>query len=97
MSFTLRIPLKEGIGGERRHKDRVKTGLVVTLLITLLCGGFAHPLKIRAGFYAREGPQFFLVSRCLSLGSTTLVSRHFKAEGRASGPTLLLYLLLAQT
>jgi hypothetical protein len=28
MSFTLWIPLKEGIGGERRPKDRVKTGLL---------------------------------------------------------------------
>jgi hypothetical protein len=28
MSFTLRIPLKEGIGGERRLKDRVKRGLL---------------------------------------------------------------------
>jgi hypothetical protein len=24
--FTLQIPMKEGIGGERRLKDRVKTG-----------------------------------------------------------------------
>jgi hypothetical protein len=28
MSFTLWTPLKEGIGGERRPKDRVKTGLL---------------------------------------------------------------------
>jgi hypothetical protein len=28
MSFTLQIPLKEGIGGERRPKERVKTGLL---------------------------------------------------------------------
>ncbi len=26
--FTLQIPLKEGIGGESRSKDRVKTGLL---------------------------------------------------------------------
>jgi hypothetical protein len=26
--FTLRIPLKERIGGERRPKDRMKTGLL---------------------------------------------------------------------
>jgi hypothetical protein len=84
--------------GDRGWKEAQRQGEDrVTLLITLLCGGFAHPLKIRAGFYAREGPQSFLVFRCLSLGSTTLVSRHFEAKGRASRPTLLLYLLLAQT
>jgi hypothetical protein len=63
-----------GKEAQRQGEDRV------TLLITLLCGGFAHPLKIRVGFYAREGPQYFLVFGCLSLGSTTLVSRHFKAK-----------------
>jgi hypothetical protein len=29
ISFTLQIPLKEGIGGERKPKDRVKTGFRV--------------------------------------------------------------------
>jgi hypothetical protein len=33
------IPLKEGIGDERRPKDRAKTGLL-TLQITLLCKRF---------------------------------------------------------
>jgi hypothetical protein len=28
MSFTLLIPLKEEMGGERRPKDKVKTGLL---------------------------------------------------------------------
>ncbi len=86
---------ERGDRGKRRHKDKGEDR--VTLLITLLCGGFAHPLKIRAGFYAREGPQSFIVFRCLLLGSTTLVSRDFEAKGRASGPTFLLYLLMAQT
>jgi hypothetical protein len=29
--FTLQIPLKEGIGSERRPKDRVKTGLLLQI------------------------------------------------------------------
>ncbi len=28
MSFTLQIPVKDGIGGEKRPKDRVKIGLL---------------------------------------------------------------------
>jgi hypothetical protein len=40
--FALQIPLKEGIGGERRPKDRVNTEDRVTLRVTLLHQGFQN-------------------------------------------------------
>jgi hypothetical protein len=35
--FTLRLPLKEGIGGERRPKDRVKRRLLYSIFSILSC------------------------------------------------------------
>jgi hypothetical protein len=39
MSQTLQIPLKEGIGGERKPKERVKTGyLMHNFNVTIFIG-----------------------------------------------------------